>query len=97
MKTATTARVVERTASPISSVPSLAAWKWSFPISMWRTMFSRTTMASSMRSPMASDSARSVIVFNVKSNSHITKNAEMIDTGSVSPVMTVDRQELRKR
>ena len=60
-------------------------------------MFSRTTMASSISSPIASDSAISVIVLIVKPNIHITKNAEMMDTGSVRPVMTVERHEFRKR
>ena len=60
-------------------------------------MFSRTTIASSMSRPIASDSASSVMVFRVKSNTHMMKNAEMIDTGSVSPVMTVERQEFRNR
>jgi hypothetical protein len=85
------------TASPISLVPSRAAVWWSFPISRWRTMFSRTTMASSISSPMASDSASSVMVFTVKSNTHMMKNAEMIETGSVRPVMMVERQEFRNR
>src|SRR3712207_7210200 len=43
---------------------------WSLPISMWRTMFSRTTMASSIRMPMASDSPRSDMVLSVKPNAH---------------------------
>ena len=60
-------------------------------------MFSRTTMASSMSKPIANDSASSVMVFTVNPNSHMTKKAEMIETGSVRPVMTVDRQEFRKR
>ena len=38
-------------------------------------MFSRTTMASSISRPIASESASSVIVFNVKSNTHMMKNA----------------------
>ena len=38
-------------------------------------MFSRTTIASSMRRPIASDSASSVMVFNVKLNTHMMKNA----------------------
>jgi hypothetical protein len=33
----------------------------------------------------------------VKFATHMMKNAEMIEIGSASPVMTVDRQELRKR
>jgi hypothetical protein len=60
-------------------------------------MFSRTTMASSIRRPIASDSASSVMVFTVKLNTHMMKNALMIETGSVSPVITVDRHEFRNR
>jgi hypothetical protein len=67
------------------------------PISRWRTMFSRTTIASSTRRPMASESASSVIVLSVKLNAHMMKNAEMIEIGSASPVMIVERQELRKK
>jgi hypothetical protein len=95
--TAITARVVETTARPISLVPSRAAAWWSFPISRCRTMFSRTTMASSMRRPIASERASSVMVFMVKPNTHIEKKAEMMLIGSASPVMIVERQELRKK
>ena len=64
---------------------------------MCLTMFSRTTIASSISNPIASDSASSVMVFIVKLNIHMAKNAEMTDTGSVRPVMTVERQEFRNR
>jgi hypothetical protein len=64
-KTATMEKVVAVTASPICAVPTRAASKWSIPISTWRTMFSRTTMASSMRMPMARVSPSSVMVFSV--------------------------------
>ena len=37
------------------------------------------------------------MVFTVKSNTHMMKNALMIETGSVSPVMTVERHEFRNR
>ncbi len=60
-------------------------------------MFSRTTIASSIRRPMASDSAISVSVLIVMFRKYMTMNDEMTEMGSVSPVMTVDRQELRKR
>ena len=66
--TTTIEKVVAATARPISLVPSWAAVKWSFPISTWRTMFSRTTIASSIRMPITSDSAISVMVFSVKPN-----------------------------
>jgi hypothetical protein len=43
--TATMQKVVASTASPISLVPSMAAWRCDLPKPMWRMMFSRTTMA----------------------------------------------------
>ena len=60
--------VVASTAKPISAVPLRAAVKWSSPASTCRTMFSRTTMASSIKMPMTSDSAINVIVLSVKPN-----------------------------
>ena len=59
-------------------------------------MFSRTTMASSMSTPMASDSPSSVMKFSVKPASHTAMNAVMADVGSDSAVISVERQELRK-
>ena len=38
-----------------------------------------------------------VMVVTVKSNTNMMTNALMIETGSVSPVMTVDRHEFRNR
>ena len=66
--TAQIANVVAITARPISSVPTCAASRWSRPRWTWRTMFSRTTMASSIRRPMHSDSAIIVMKFSVKPN-----------------------------
>ena len=60
-------------------------------------MFSRTTMASSMSSPMASDSAIRVITLSVIPMKFITVKDEITEIGSVSPVITVERQELRKQ
>jgi hypothetical protein len=37
------------------------------------------------------------MVFTVKSNTHMMKKAEMMLTGSVSPVMIVDLHEFRNR
>ena len=58
-------------------------------------MFSRTTMASSMRMPIASDRPSSDIVFSVKPKTHTATNEASTDTGSARPVMTVERHELR--
>ena len=60
-------------------------------------MFSRTTIASSMRIPIASESPSSDMVFSVKPNAHTATNDASTDTGSARPVITVERHELRKR
>ena len=67
------------------------------PCSTCRTMFSRTTIASSIRMPIASDRPSSDIVFSVKPNASTATNDAITETGSARPVMTVERQEFRKR
>ncbi len=57
IKTAASETVIERTVKPISRAPSKAASIRLLPISMCRTMFSRTTMASSTTNPTDSVSA----------------------------------------
>jgi len=59
MKTAARESVMERMVKPISRPPSMAASMRDCPISMWRTMFSRITMASSTRKPTERVSAMS--------------------------------------
>ena len=95
--TATMVSVVAVTASPISAVPLSDAVRWSSPIAWWRTMFSRTTIASSISRPTQIDSARSVTRLIVKPMAYITRKVPIREIGSVSPVMTVERQEDRNR
>ena len=57
MNTATSEMVMDMMVKPISAAPSSAACMGFFPISMWRTMFSSITMASSTTNPTASVSA----------------------------------------
>ena len=100
--TATIEKVVASTASPISAVPSRAAalCVLYFPCTFmpaWRTMFSRTTIASSISRPTQSDSAISVIMLIVKPKMYMNRKVPMIATGSVRPVITVERQEFRNR
>ena len=95
MNTATIVKVVAITARPISLVPSSEACTWSLPRCRWRTMFSRTTIASSISIPIASDSPISVITLSVKPNSFIAVKAAITEIGSVRPVITVERQEFR--
>ena len=60
-------------------------------------MFSRTTIASSIRMPTDSDSAISVIMLMVKPNAAMTMKVPISAIGSVRPVITVERQEFRNR
>ena len=47
--------------------------------------------------PIASDSPSSDIVLSVKPNAHTAMNEASTDTGSASPVITVERHEFRNR
>src|SRR5512141_505569 len=60
-------------------------------------MLSRTTTASSMRSPMASESAMSVIMLKVKPAHHMTRNVVTTDVGSARDEMNVERQSSMNR
>ncbi len=57
MNTAMSDMLIERTVKPISSAPFRAACIGFMPLSMWRVMFSITTMASSTTNPVAMVSA----------------------------------------
>ena len=57
IKTAASDSVMERMVKPISPAPSRAACSGRFPVSMWRTMFSSMTMASSTTNPTDNVSA----------------------------------------
>ena len=60
MNTATSDRLMVSTVKPTSRAPSSAACRRGMPSSMWRAMFSSTTMASSTTKPVATVSAISV-------------------------------------
>src|SRR5438067_1466662 len=59
-------------------------------------MFSITTIASSIRMPIESDSAISVSTLSVKPMASITMKLEITDTGSAREVMAVAFQSFRK-
>ena len=60
-------------------------------------MFSRTTIASSMRKPMASESAINDIMLRVNPMTYMKKKVEMTDVGSARAEITVERQSSMKR
>ncbi len=63
--TAISDSVMETTVKPISSTPVSAASSGDSPFSMWRTMFSITTIASSTTKPMHNTNATSDSVLSV--------------------------------
>ena len=95
MNTATMENVVPATAMPISAVPLSAAVRRSEPRSMCRTMFSRTTIASSMSTPMAKDKPSKLMKLSVKPHSHTAMKAVITEVGSDRAVMSVERQEFK--
>ena len=60
-------------------------------------MFSRTTIASSIRIPIASERPSSDIVLSVNPHAYTATKLATTETGSAIPVMTVERHELRNR
>jgi hypothetical protein len=89
--------VVAITARPISAVASAAAFIAGLPISMWRWMFSMTTMASSIRMPIDSDSASTVIVLRVNPIAWMNAKVAITEIGRARALMNVARQLWRKR
>ena len=94
--TATIENVVAATASPISAVPFSAALMRSAPASRWRTMFSRTTIASSISTPMARLRPSRLMKLSEKPHSHTAMKAAITEVGRLNAVMAVERHELRK-
>ena len=95
-KTAISVKVVAITASAISRVPSLAALAGGSPSSRRRVMLSRTTTASSMRRPMASDRPSSVSWFREKPITYMKKRVPITEVGSARAEMKVPRRSSRK-
>ena len=95
MNTAISDSVSEMTVKPISRAPSSAACIGSSPSSMWRTMFSIMTMASSTTKPVPMVSAISDRLSRLKPQNHMTPNVATSDIGSATPAMMVARMVRR--
>jgi hypothetical protein len=97
MNTATSERVMEMTVKVISRLPVIAASSTGSPRSMWRTMFSRTTMASSTTKPTARVSAMRDRLSRLKPSRYITAKVATIDIGRARLGIAVARMLRRKR
>ena len=97
MNTAISDTVMEMIVKPISRAPLSAASNGRIPPSMWRTMFSSMTIASSTTKPTDSVSASSVMLLMEKPNTYIAAQVPINDTGTASEGMIVAESERRNR
>ena len=95
MNTAISDSVSEITVKPISRAPRSAASSGDSPSSMWRTMFSIMTMASSTTKPVPMVSAISDRLSSEKPQNHITPKVAISDSGRATPAMMVARMVRR--
>ena len=96
-KTATSETVIETIVKPTSRLPTSAASNGFMPSSMWRTMFSSMTMASSTTSPTASVSPSSEMLSMEKPSTYITANVAMSEIGTASVGMSGRRDAAQEQ
>jgi len=96
MNTAISDTVSEITVKPISLAPFSDASMALSPFSMWRTMFSIMTMASSTTKPVPMVSAISDRLSRLKPAKYMMPKLVISDSGSATPAMKVARSERRK-
>ncbi len=96
MNTAASDVVIVMIVKPISRDPLSAASRGPSPCSMWRTMFSSITIASSTTKPMERMSAIIDRLSRLKPSTSITANVPRIEKGSASAGMSVAEPLCRK-
>ncbi len=95
--TATSDRLIDSTVKPTSRAPSKAACRRGLPLSIWREMFSSTTIASSTTKPVATISAISERLSSEKPSRYIAPKVPMIEIGTATLGIKVARQLRRNR
>ena len=96
MKTATSEALIESTVKPISLAPSMVAAKGFIPPSIWRAMFSMTTMASSTTKPVEMVRAMRDKLSRLYPKRYITPNVPTSERGTAILGMMV-AQTLRRK
>src|SRR6516165_2462332 len=97
MKTAINDKVIEMMVKPTSREPLSAASSGGMLPSMWRTMFSSMTIASSTTNPTDRVSAMRVRLLMEKLNAYIAAQVAMSEIGTASDGMMVADAERRNR
>ncbi len=95
MNTAISETVIAITVKLTSAVPCSAACRRGMPSSMWRAMFSSTTIESSTTKPVAMVSAISDRLSSAKPSRYMALKVEMIDTGTATAGIMVERSVRR--
>ena len=95
MNTATSDRLIDSTVKPTSRAPRSAASTRFMPASMWRLVFSSTTMASSTTKPVATVSAIRLRLLRLKPSRYITPKVPSSDT-TVATAGTMVARALRR-
>src|SRR5690348_4527975 len=95
MKTATSEVLIESTVKPISLAPFIVAAKGFMPFSMWRVMFSMTTMASSTTKPVQMVRAMRDRLSRLYLQRYMMPNVPMRESGTATLGMMV-AQVLRR-
>ena len=97
MNTAASDVVIVRMVNPISFEPLSDASSGLSPCSMWRTMFSSITIASSTTKPIERMSAIIDRLFRLKCSISMTANVPRMEKGSASAGMSVADPLCRNR
>ena len=97
MKTAISDRLIDSTVKPTSRAPRSAASYGAMPSSMWRVMFSSTTIASSTTKPVAIVSAISERLLRLKPARYMAPKVPTSDTGTATVGISVARPLRRNR
>ncbi len=91
MNTATSDRLIDSTVKPTSRAPCSAAAMRSMPASMWRVVFSSTTMASSTTKPVATVSAIRLRLLRLNPSRYMMAKVPSSDTTVATAGITVAR------
>ena len=95
--TATSEMVIEMMVKPTSPLPFSAASKGRIPSSMWRTMFSSMTMASSTTRPTDRVRPRREMLSMEKPSPYIAPSVAISEIGTASVGMIVAERRRRNR
>ena len=97
IKMATREKLMETMVNDTSLLPRKAAFRGETPSSMWRTMFSVTTMASSTTKPVAMVRAMRERWFREKPDKYMTPKVPSRETGTATAGIQVARPLRRNR